>query len=182
MKNALQTLDGARGLSPVWTQPRALVQEFVLTGGGRTLATLRWSRAFGSLAEGRMGADTWTFKRVGFWKPAVTIRRPESGDADVGRFTLDWGGGQLELRDGGRYRWDQVTFWKGIWAFFDASGREKVVEFLPQNRMLEMSMMLRVEPGHESCRDLPLLMLLGWYLIVMAAQDDTAAAAVVVLS
>lgn len=176
----MDILKSAQGTPLLWSQPRAFTQQYVLGAGERVLATLNWPKTFGSLAEGRIGEETWTFKRVGFWRPAVTIRKPETGELDVGRFVMDWRRGDLVLPGGVRYRWDQLSFWKAEWAFFDAAGKDRLVEFLPENRFFKMSMEARIHSSAETCRDLPLLVLLGWYLLVMASQDDAGAAAVFV--
>ena len=181
MDSALDILRSARGTPLVWSQPRAFSHEYRLTAGDRILATLRWPKTFGSLAEGRIGEDMWTFKRVGFWRPSVTIRRPETLEQDVARFVMDWRRGDLILPGGVRYRWDQVSFWKAEWAFFDAAGKDRLVEFVPENRFFKMSMGVRMHPAAEEGADLPLLLVLGWYLLVMASQDDAAAAATVII-
>jgi hypothetical protein len=181
MNSALDILKSARGTPLVWSQPRAFTQEYTLTAGERVLAALQWPKTFGSLAEGRIADSTWTFKRVGFWRPAVTIRRPETGDQDVGRFMMDWRRGDLILPGGVQYRWDQVSFWKAEWAFLDAAGKDRLVEFVPENRSFKMSMGVTIHRGVEESADLPLLLLLGWYLLVMASQDDAAAAATVIV-
>jgi hypothetical protein len=180
MDRALEILKSARGSPLVWSQQRGFSHDYTLTGGDRTLATLRWPKTFGSLAEGRIGDATWTFKRVGFWRPAVTIRRPETGDHDVGRLVMDWRRGDLVLPGGVSFRWDLVSFWKSEWAFFDASGKDRLVEFVPETRFFKMSMGVAIHRAAEERAELPLLLLLGWYLLVMASQDDAAAATFIV--
>ena len=181
MPAAVEILESARGSSWVWNQPHAFEQDYALTAGERVLATLLWPRALGSLAEGRIGDESWTFKRVGFWRPAVTIRTPASGELDVGRFVMGWRRGDLLLQGELRYRWDQVSFWKAEWAFFDASGMNRLLEFVSERRLFRMSVGVHVHPAAEGSADLPVLVLLGWYLLVMASRDDAAAASTVVV-
>ena len=58
-----------------WSQPKALQRIFELREGNRLFGTLSFVKSLGSLAEASMAAGDWTFKRVGFFRPHVTVRR-----------------------------------------------------------------------------------------------------------
>ena len=85
-----------------WVKPRALRAEYQLIADGKALASLRWEKALGSLARAEAADGRWTFKRVGFLRPRVTVRA-EGSVADVAM--LEPGTGILQFSDGHTYHW-----------------------------------------------------------------------------
>ena len=166
----------ARGLT--WVQPRALRNEYQLIADGKTLASLRWEKAFGSLATAEAADGRWTFKRVGFLRPRVTVRA-EGSEADVATLEPGWmGSGVLQFSDGHRYRWANTSFWGGEWAFASEAGTV-LVRFLPGYSRKKRGT-VHVESEARTLQHLSLLLLLGWYLVVLMAQDTAVIAATVV--
>jgi hypothetical protein len=162
-----------------WTQPTALKREFELRAGDEVVGTLRWQKAFGSLALAEAAGGVWTFKRCGFLRPNVTVRLPGS-ETEAAVFKPGWGGeGTLRLADGRCYQWQHTSFWRFEWAFANEAG-EPLVHFKPEYAFLKHAAGVKLEPGAASIPDLPLLTLLGWYLMVLMSEDAGAAAAVVV--
>ena len=53
-----------------WLQPNWLKMEYELHAGEEVVATLRFRSSFGTLATAQSADGCWTFKRVGFSKPA----------------------------------------------------------------------------------------------------------------
>src|SRR5262245_10227010 len=66
-----------------WVRPSARRKYDELRSGEETVATLRWQK--GSLAVAEVGDGRWTFKRQGFWRQRVTVRR-EGSDVDIAGF------------------------------------------------------------------------------------------------
>jgi len=150
-----------------WVQPRALRAEYQLIADGKALASLRWKKAFGSLATAEAADGRWTFKRVGFLRPRVTVRA-EGSVADVA--VLEPGTGVLQFSDGHRYHWVNTSSWGGEWAFASEDGTV-LVRFLFPMASLRMRGRVQVEPEARTQQDLSLLLLLGWYLVVLNSQD-----------
>jgi hypothetical protein len=74
-------------------QPSAWREAYELRAGDDLVATLRFRSAFGSFATAETAEDCWTFKRVGFWKTHVTVRRC-GADEDLAVFHNNtWNGG-----------------------------------------------------------------------------------------
>ena len=93
------------GRELIWRQPSATKDEHELRDGDQLVATLRFKSALGTLATAETADGCWTFKRVGFWHPRVTIR--ECGaEADLAVFRNNtWSdGGQLDLPGGRAFR------------------------------------------------------------------------------
>ena len=99
----MRSIFTATGQELSWHQPKGLRRHFELRIGDEVLATLRWETNFGSLATAETAEGRWTFKRVGFWRPKVTVRAAGS-DADLAVFEPRWtGSGTLTLASGHSY-------------------------------------------------------------------------------
>jgi len=149
-----------------WIQPRPMARQFELRQDGDVLATLRFDTAFGSLARAETEDGVFTFKRVGFFRPGVTIRKAGS-DEDLGNYQPSWNnGGELELENGKGYTFRCTSFWHGRWSMLDESG----------DTVLTFALKGVVKTGAtvafgKRCEDAPLLALFGGYLMVLMAED-----------
>ena len=157
----------------VWIQPARLTQSFELQASDEVVATLEFQRA--SLASGETADQRWTFKREGFWHPQVTVRVPDS-DANVAVFKPAWtGGGTLEIPQGRQLRFGAANFWHSQWDWSDASN-QPLVHFKSHAGLFKMEGEVDIESGAVSLPELPLLVVLGWYLLILFARDSAAAA------
>ena len=146
-------------------------QAFELRAADEVAATLRFERA--SLARGETADQQWTFKREGFWHPQVTIRVPDS-DVNVAVFRPAWtGGGTLEL-PGQNLRFGAANFWHSQWDWLDATDKP-LVHFKSRAGLLKMDGQVDIETDAASLPELPLLVVLGWYLLILFARDSAAA-------
>jgi hypothetical protein len=157
----------------LWVQPARLKQEFELRADDEVVGTLRFERS--SLASAETAHQSWTFKREGFWHPRVTVRVPGS-DANVAEFSPAWtGGGTLDL--GGRHlRFAAANFWHSQWDWIDAQN-QPLVYFKSHQGLLKTEGQIEIEPAAMTSPDLPLLVVLGWYLLVLVGRDAAAASA-----
>ena len=165
-----------------WIQPRTFDRHFELRAEGERLGALVFRSSTGTLARAETGAGCWTFKRVGFLNPRVSLRVAEEED-DLGEFQPKlWGGGLLTLRDGATFGWSSSNFWMTSWTFRDAGGHA-LVEFSPgvANQRLRDALKnqasVSIEPAAIGESHLPLLVTFGMYLLVLR-QDDAAAVVV----
>ena len=158
-----------------WGQPSAFKNEYELrTGGGELAATLRFRSSFGSFATAESEDGCWTFKRVGFWQTKVTVRACGS-DAEIAVFKNNtWsGGGTLEFADGRSFP-ASTNFWQTKFGFETESGKP-VIQF-ESGGLLHLSATVGIEPNAASLPELPLMVILGCYLIVMMHMDAGIAA------
>jgi hypothetical protein len=167
-----------------WVQPQTFERWYELRAADQTVGTLGWRTSCGTLAAAESPDGGWTFKRVGFLNPRVTVREAGS-EIDLATFWPRWlGDGTLEFAYGRSFRWQSTNFWGTHWCFTDASGTP-LVAFAPGageaklSDLFKRQAMVQVHPEGRAVRELPLLVLLGWYLIVLH-QDDAAAAAAAV--
>jgi hypothetical protein len=172
------------GCPLVWGEPKVLEKSFELRSEREELvATLGFHSAFGSLAEAVTAHGTWTFKRVGFFSPRVTLRvQGEETDLAVYQPKM-LGGGTLIWADGACLQWVPGNFWQTEWTFADSAQRP-VVQFAPGPSPSGLSDIFKtratvtVQPSGLGVDQLALLAALGFYLIVLHGQDASAGAAV----
>lgn len=153
-----------------WTQPELLKGYFELLCGDDRIGTLRSEKSFGSLATAEASEGQWTFERGGFLRPHVTVR--ESGSAEtIAMFEANWGGmtGSLQYRGGQGIRWassgPKWTSWHSRWWWFSENGPE-IAGFSSDNRIMKVEGRLEVSTHGAGLPELPLLALLGWYLLM----------------
>ena len=68
----------------------------------------------------------------------------------------------LQLHDGTLYHWKATKRRRSERGFYTADG-ELVLSCVPRTRWFRFEADMLIEPGQEKCRDLSLLVLLGWY-------------------
>ena len=161
----------------VWTQPRAMSRMYELRSADSLIGHLRFERSCSSAACAEVASQKWTFKRVGFVAPSVTVRSA-SLEANIAVFRRHWGsGGTLHFADGHQTQWRCTNFWGARWAFV-GSDNHIVLRFTHHEGFLKASAELEFERSSAALPEFPLLAALGWYLMILAA-DDAAAATVV---
>jgi len=161
----------------IWIQPSLFSRSCELRANDDVIGTLDFRTAFGSLATGRCKDECWTFKRVGFFQTRVSIRICNQ-ETDVATFRNNtWsGGGTLEFADGGNLL---VTsnFWQSKLDFKSPSD-DLLVSFRTVS-LIHLKAEVVVEPRAHDLSELPLILLLGWYLVVMLHNDAAVSAAII---
>ena len=178
----MEELSTVFGLPLYWVQPKTGERQFELCADKRLFGVLRFETAFGTRATAESATGRWTFKRVGFLNPRVTIR--EAGITD--NLAVYWpklhGDGWLEYISGKRFHWVSTNFWGTEWGFADRQ-EELLFVMKPGAEKPKLSGLLKTQavveirpPGHRLA-ELPMLLSLGWYLMVLHQEDTTAAVA-----
>jgi hypothetical protein len=164
-----------------WVQPERFARWFELRTEGQLVATLGWETSCGTLARGEAASGSWTLKRVGFLNPRVTVR--ESGsEVDLATFWPRWmGDGTLEFAYGKAFRWQSTNFWATDWMFTATDGTPLVAfkegsEEGGLSNLFKMQSLVEIQAQALELVELPLLILVGWYLMILR-QDDAAAGA-----
>lgn len=154
-----------------WSHPDPLRRDFELRANGEVYGTLTWERDdAGSLATATTTEGSWTFKRLGYLQPHVTIREVASGRT-VARFDAQWNGpGVLHLVDGRTVRFE-ANFWLAEWDWVAASG-EHVVKFKRDFSAGRREGHAHLSKTGDEVPNLAVLVLLGWYLLVLMAEDS----------
>ena len=176
----MKAISDARSARLEWREPKAMERFYELRSDRDIFATLSFRSAFGTMATAETGDGTWTFKRVGFLNPRVTVREAGSEhDAAVYQPKF-WGDGYLTFAGGETFHWKPINFWATDWAFYDSSDRV-LVKFKSGKEKSKLSDFFKtqaavdIEPAAAAQPRLPILVALGWYLIILHGQDAAAA-------
>lgn len=154
----------------LWIQPSARRRAFELRAGGEVVATLNFQRR--TLADAEAEGQHWTFKREGFWHPHVTVRAAGS-DQDLAVFNPRWlGGGTVELSQGRTIQLGAANLWQSEWVWQD---QLPLIRFKGPHGLIKASGAVEIQPDAAQLDELPLLVLLGWYLILLFSDDAAAA-------
>lgn len=166
-----------------WEQTAKLASQLI--SDGKEIATLNWAKRWGTLATGEAGARKWTFKRVGFLRPRVTIR--EAGSAsDLAILSMSWAGdGGVVFSDGETFQLRRLRFWHPEWTVTsDSRGGKMLLELRPEVEWgKEEGCEVKVEGGAEGDGGRTILLaILAWYIILLIADYDYGSGATTVMA
>jgi len=160
-------LSAARGLALAWELPR-FGRELTLRGGERVLATLSLGPGRRSPARATFADGEWTIERHGPLGSRVAVREPER-DADVAVLELSmWSGGLVDFPRGGQFRWRRAGF--GPRRMFATYGGDPLVRFSHRLSWRRRVIAVDVDASAWGLRELPVLLLLGGYLMRYPAR------------
>ena len=146
-----------------WIPSSTLRRDCDLVAEGETFGQLRWQSAFRATAIAACTEATWQFQLEGFlFRQWVTIQRygdlkPEAVFQAYPSFN-----GVLEFRDGRAFHFDS-NFWLTKWIWCDSEGLERIR--MDRHLTLRTEGSLHLPADSLTLTELPLLTLLGWYLI-----------------
>jgi len=175
----LSQLEGAQA---EWMQPKTFERLYELRWGEETLAWLSFRSSTGTLASAETGEGSWTFKRVGFLNPRITVRAVGDEEDLAVYHPKFWGDGVLSLKSGLHFAWKPTNFWSTAWAFIDAE-EKVVIAFQPgveKERLrdiLKTQFTLTLHQIGAIRETAPLLATLGMYLLILHQADAAAAGA-----
>jgi hypothetical protein len=162
----------------LWIQPSAKARTFELRADDDVVATLSFQRR--TLADAESGGQRWTFKREGFWHPRVTVRLAGSDD-DAAVFTPRWaGGGALVLKEGRTLQLVAANLWQSEWVWNE--GKSRLMRFTGGQGLIKAKGAVAIQAEASQLKELPLLVLLGWYLILLFSDDAAAASSAGVIA
>lgn len=169
----MKPIDDAPGRSLEWRQTGSRPHAFELTSTAGVHGDLKWQPGRGSLAVGHAGGGAWTFKRVGFLHPRMTVRAAESAST-VAVFTPQLTGGVLELAGGRSFDWHRKGLWSPQWTFSSPEG-SPVLRFRGSTGIATTGALVEIDDVRQ-VSSAPVLLLTGWYLIVLTHEDEELAA------
>jgi hypothetical protein len=155
----------------VWVKPKRIRRQFALRSGDTVLATLTWTRGSSALAQ--WGASQYHFSRQGWLRPRVLVRDASASDTSEPLATFTQRGGALTFPDGRVFLWKKPKRLTNVRIWADAAGTE-LIHFRPGRHS---TITVTTPPEAAQQPELPVLILLGQYLLVLATQDEAAVAA-----
>ena len=163
------------GLKPIietsgelaWIPTSAWRRDCELHDGADVIATLGWQRSYQAAALGSCATGIWEFRLEGFlFKQWVKIV-PPAGEAAAVFHARPSFTGVLEYGDGRAFYWDS-NFWLTKWIWTDEGG----FELMRVSRALTLKAegSVCIQPGYLERPEIPLLTLLGWYLLMLLSD------------
>jgi hypothetical protein len=178
----MHPLSSLSGRSAEWIQPKLSIPAFHLRSGEELFASLTFRSMFGTLATAQASEGSWTFKRVGFLNPRVTVRVAGAEDDLAVYHPKVWGDGNLTFASGRAFVWKPTNFWATDWAFSDVHGATLLrlmsgVEKEGLRDLLKDQATLTLLPDSAGVDEVPILACLGMYLLILHRVDTAAAVA-----
>ena len=165
----MKSPDGAKSKSLRWEQSGKLASRLV--ADGEVAATLTWARSWGSLATGKSGDREWTFKRLGFLRPRVTVREADS-DSNLAVLSINWAGeGAVVFSDGQTFQFKRSGFWHPEWSMLDSRGAG-VLLLRPDSGWRRKKADVEIWGASTPNKRDVLLAILGWYVIILISDYD----------
>jgi len=159
-----------------WAQPSRARRYFELVGPDGCYATLEWKGVFTYVAIARTVDGSYSLDRGGFLHPYVTIKK-DPYDQEIGRMRMRLGGScDLELADGRRVLFKRAGILNTKWSFHLEDG-PKLCTFTKASGFLRRQADVTLEPDAARVRDLPILLILGWFQINLEWDMAMAASA-----
>jgi hypothetical protein len=154
-----------------WVKPKWLKRQYALRAGEEVVATL--VRSGGSGAIGEWSGGRYRFSQKGWFNPRILVGDDDATDAMAPLATFTRRGGVLTLTDGRTLFWVKPSFWRSrrVWS----DGAVTLIEFDPASGYASPQVTITKEGARLT--ELPLLLLLGEYLIVRAREETDAASA-----
>ena len=179
----MKTLATNSGDALQWVQPKALTRRYELRGGDHLYAALDFRSSMGTLAVAETSEGAWSFKRVGFLHPQVTVRL-DGSEQDIAVYhPRFFGGGKIQIGSGTALQWKSANFWSTKWGITDAADAP-VMEFSQGIGGKAISDLFKTQVSVEiqwhGAFDIPLVALasLGMYLLLLQESDASSAATV----
>jgi hypothetical protein len=155
---------------------------YLMQSGSSRIASLTFRSFTGTFATAETAAESWTFKRIGFLNPKITIRRANrEEDLAVYRPHV-WGDGKIVFADGSIFIWKPINFWAIEWSLIDPAG-EPLLRIKPGVADQSLPDLLKTQATIEIARAstqmemLPLFSTFCMYLFVIHQMDVSAASA-----
>jgi hypothetical protein len=160
----------------IWKQKRFGVHDFELRSEKDIVAVMYWTKWFSDLAIAETADRAWEMDRIGFFRDRVVVSEQPTGK-EVAVFDKGcFGEGTLSLRDGRSLQWYRTKALCNFWALSNADD-EVILEVREGMRWFKHEADVVLYRGAEREAELPLLILIGWYLVFMSIQDSAAVVA-----
>jgi hypothetical protein len=156
-----------------WEQPSAFKQLYELRTNDGLVATLTFPNSFRCNATGQSADGCWDFHREGPLHSRILIRPCGSSD-HMAMFQKSWwkSCGTLELPDARAFR-TASNLWASRYSFLDKSG-EPIIE-LKNCGVLHRAATLTIARRALDIPELPMMVILAWYLDVMMQNEASVA-------
>ncbi len=139
------------------------------------IGSINFPKTFGTLAEIKLFDEAWSLKRMGFWKPYITVRRMgDSLDYLQIPFSGKWQGLlTLTTHAGDHYELNQTGFWNPKWVWMKQ--KTILMEFDIKSGMKKYAELIIREQDEL----INMLLIIGTYGMIMQGWDEAASSAAI---
>jgi hypothetical protein len=160
----------------IWKQKQFGAHDFELRSDEELVGSMYWTKWFSDRAIAETADGAWELDRPGFFRDRVLVTERQSG-IEIAVFDKGWfGEGTLSLRGGRSMEWHRTKAFCNHWALSNEED-EIILEIREGMRWFKHEADVVLHPGADKESDLPLLILVGWYLVFMSIQDSAAVVA-----
>lgn len=155
----------------VWRKPALLSREMILEAGSETLASLHWDKwySFDAVAESADGRWLLRRRRSIAVLSGCIVTDAATG-AEVATYQRNWRStGEVAFSSGSRFAWKYEGFWRRTYYWADAGGT-RLVTMRSVLGFGGTSYEMSVDPAARSLAELPVLVMLGGYVMAMLSR------------
>jgi hypothetical protein len=178
----MEALEKAKNVTLFWKQTGVFLRKYELHSDDSIFAQLDFPSSFSVDANAVCGMDHWTFKRKGTLSKDVIVSRVGM-EGSIASYKPRWTGseGTIQITNGEEYIWRVANFWATRHSVSNKDGHVLVSyqsssEDKKLSNIFKLEAQVRIFGSAWELRDLPLLVVLGWYLTILQHEDSAAAA------
>lgn len=149
-----------------WVEPEHEGAPYIVRADGRDIGTLKFDRGDACRAEGTIYGRSFVLERTSQFYPRVIIHE-EGSSEPLAIFTQGLtGGGTVSFADGAEYCWNPSHIWSTTWCF--RGGGKKASLCVSEQTPQKAGARVRMCTDAAQLPEMPVLLLLGWYLRKLA--------------
>lgn len=166
------------GVTILIMKPKITRSYYEITSGEEIIGSINFPKTFGTLAQVKLFDEEWSLKRMGFWKPYITVRRMgDTLDYMHIPFSGKWQGLlTLTTHTGDFYELNQNGFWNPKWVWMKQ--KTVLMEFDMKFGLKKYAQLVIKEQDAL----MNLLLITGAYGMIMQEWDDGASSAAVTVA
>lgn len=145
--------------------------QYYLSNENDKIAKLSWASKSGTLATGKMKSGEWSFKRTGFFRPHITIRRSNSKQ-NIGVIKFNFTNNSvLKFLSGEIFYWRNLNAWRGEWGFLDEN-ENLILRVVPNFNKKGADGFVYIESLEEVNEIAEILLLVSWYTVISYFTEE----------
>jgi hypothetical protein len=160
-----------------WEQPKLSQRNYILRSEEDTFGQLHFNSAFNTTADATSSDEHYVIKQMGFLSGRISVQSVNSA-VDLASYWPDWTGtvGEILFSTGEKYSWGATNFIATKFAINVIDGPE-LITYLSGSRNRKFSNLFKqqahivIAPEAWRINELPILVLLGWYLVIVRMED-----------
>lgn len=166
MSTALAVLDLGHDVL-TWRRQGPFRRVHELHSGEPVIATLTFSGVFRARCLAEFGVNRWQIERRGIGIRTLAVL-DEQGEDEVARFQSGWwSGGTFSILGASSYRWRRFGFLGRRYCFVrEDGGGDPLLTFRSRLSFFGHRGEIFVDADARRLRELPLLVVVGWYLML----------------